>query len=308
MDNKKIKIILSRKGFDGTAGGIDSPIFENGDMISFPIPEENGVKYEDLYFTDKEGNNVSYYKLLKDLGYDFNEDKKNYSTCHLDPDLLQHKQKNSVIKSDAKFGQADSAEGYLRSRVEVNTDDIFIFFGRFKKIRKNTNGNYEYCNKNGNSMNVIWGYLQVGEIIDEKKIKNVIHKYGWHPHVKNEKYAQSNKKNTIYVARKELYLGDDVKLDGKYKGYGIFKFDDNNTCLKLTKDGESMSTWKYKEFYDDENIYKVKRKNSKKGQDVVQYLGQWQEIGLLNDNEDLYKEQIEWLKEIIESNKENKIE
>jgi len=310
MDSKRIKIILSRKGFDGTAGGIDSPIFENGEMISLPIPEENGVKYEDLYFVDEENNNVSYYQLLSDLGYDFDATKKHYSTCHLDPDLLQHKQNNSVTKCDAIFGQADSAEGYLRTRVKVDEGDIFIFFGRFKKIKRDKNGKYEYSDKKGNSINVIWGYLQVGKKIDEKNIQNVFDKYGWHPHVKNEKYSHSNKKNTIYIASEYLDLGD-IKLDGKYKGYGIFKYNENNEnnkCLKLTVDGESMSTWKYEEFYDDENIYKVKRKNAKKGKGVVQYLGQWQEIGLLNDDKTLYEEQLKWLKKIIESNKENKIE
>jgi len=33
-----MKIILSRKGFDSTYGGFPSPIFEDGRMISLPIP------------------------------------------------------------------------------------------------------------------------------------------------------------------------------------------------------------------------------------------------------------------------------
>jgi hypothetical protein len=33
-----MKIVLSRKGFDGTYGGFPSPILEDGLMISLPIP------------------------------------------------------------------------------------------------------------------------------------------------------------------------------------------------------------------------------------------------------------------------------
>ena len=36
-----MKIILSRKGFDSANGGIVSPIFEDGAMISFPIPSND---------------------------------------------------------------------------------------------------------------------------------------------------------------------------------------------------------------------------------------------------------------------------
>lgn len=304
----KPRIIISRKGFDGTAGGIDSPIFENGKILSFPIPEASDINYDDLFFLDDSGNEVLYSKILKDLDYNFD---KNGNTCHLDPDLLQHNQYNKPEKKYAIFGQADSAEGYLRKRVEVRKGDIFLFFGRFKKVIKNSNGCYEYSEKN--SINVIWGYLQVGKILKDKEIIDENNEYSWHPHVKNEKYlfAEKNKKNTLYVASDYLDIGDEIKLDGKYKGYGVFKYsNDNEVYLNrvLTSPGESMSTWKYQKFYDDENIYKVDRKNSKKNKGFVQYLGQWQEIGLKNDDTDLYKKQLEWLKEIIECGKENIIE
>ena len=41
-----MKIILSRKGFDSSNGGIVSPIFEDGSMISFPIPSKDNGKTE----------------------------------------------------------------------------------------------------------------------------------------------------------------------------------------------------------------------------------------------------------------------
>lgn len=36
-----MKVVLSRKGFDSSNGGIVSPIFEDGTMISFPIPSDD---------------------------------------------------------------------------------------------------------------------------------------------------------------------------------------------------------------------------------------------------------------------------
>ncbi|WP_418483231.1 hypothetical protein [Dysosmobacter sp.] len=39
-----MKIILSRKGFDSANGGIVSPIFEDGTMVSFPIPSDDEDK------------------------------------------------------------------------------------------------------------------------------------------------------------------------------------------------------------------------------------------------------------------------
>lgn len=48
------KLILSRKGFDSSAGG--KPSFIYGDrLISLPIPEENnsGISYDQLRFDDQ---------------------------------------------------------------------------------------------------------------------------------------------------------------------------------------------------------------------------------------------------------------
>ena len=33
-------LVISRKGFDSTAGGCASPIFANGDIFSVPIPQK----------------------------------------------------------------------------------------------------------------------------------------------------------------------------------------------------------------------------------------------------------------------------
>lgn len=55
------------------------------------------------------------------------------------------------------------------NNIEVEVDDIFLFFGNFHKV-KNENGKYKYFKNTGDFYNdsdlqVIWGYLQIGEII-----------------------------------------------------------------------------------------------------------------------------------------------
>ncbi|SDI63723.1 hypothetical protein [Natribacillus halophilus] len=71
------KVILSRKGFDGSAGGKPSPILDNK-FVSLPIPRaESGIFYKDLSLSS-EGN---YLKIMKYLGI------KMFSEANLDPDL-----------------------------------------------------------------------------------------------------------------------------------------------------------------------------------------------------------------------------
>ena len=45
-----MKIILSKKGFDFSNGGIPSPIFEDETMVSFPIPSDDEYTYGDFAY------------------------------------------------------------------------------------------------------------------------------------------------------------------------------------------------------------------------------------------------------------------
>ena len=86
-----MKVILSRKGFDSANGRIPSPIFEDGTMISFPIPcETDRDTFDDLRYDGK-----SYSSILTDLGY-----RETAWHCHLDPDLdgSLHKTKRECEK------------------------------------------------------------------------------------------------------------------------------------------------------------------------------------------------------------------
>ena len=43
-----LKVILSRKGFDSSNGGCPSPIMPDNTLLSFPIPSDDGVSYDEL--------------------------------------------------------------------------------------------------------------------------------------------------------------------------------------------------------------------------------------------------------------------
>ena len=59
-----MKVVLSRKGFDSSNGGIVNPIFEDGTMISFPISSHDRDMFGDLQYAD-----TSYSEILSDFHY-----------------------------------------------------------------------------------------------------------------------------------------------------------------------------------------------------------------------------------------------
>lgn len=169
-----MKIILSRKGFDSANGGIVSPIFEDGTMVSFPIPSDD----EDTY-------------------------------------------------------------RYLRDR-----NDFY----------------------RGKDLQVIWGYLQVGEIISVPEEQR---KVWWHPHSSNGR--ADNSTNVIFKAAERL------SLDKSKPGAGVLRFDKKRV---LTLKGATKATWARNEVYDETHIY-GKRSNCAKNPDSgLYYAGIWQELGL----------------------------
>ena len=178
-----MRVILSRKGFDSSSGGNSSPIIDNK-LISLPIPEDNSalcnnsITYNNLKFED-----TTYFELMKSLLYsnrkkkpilktEFNGVKKQLELtkeikCHLDPDIRKgviEQHKHNEWKQ--LFGQVGTAQSYLiKQRVEEN--DIFLFYGRFKKTEGKDNRNLKFVNEDEfpTDRHIIYGYLQVGKKI-----------------------------------------------------------------------------------------------------------------------------------------------
>lgn len=251
-----MKVILSRKGFDSDNGGIASPIFDDGTMISFPIPSTDSDKYDSLEY-----KGMSYSKILSDLKY------KEGQHCHLDPDLDDSRRINKIPRWIPAFGQKDASASYLKN-IGIQKGDIFLFFGNFHKV-ESKNGSYSYCKRSGdfykdNDLQVIWGYLQVGEIIDSKVDQE---KLWWHPH---SSYARGNNApNVIFTAAEKL------SFDSRKPGAGLLAFDEKRV---LTAKDCKKATWKYNSVYDVSHVL-GKRKNSNPDQGIY-YAGQWQELGL----------------------------
>lgn len=107
-----MKIILSRKGFDSSAGGYPSPlILEQNQLLSLPIPDDEivtGITYKDLVFNDT----LSYSDIMNDLGIKGFEHKN----VHLDPDLKQSTLRNRDSSWRGMFGQCNSSQSHLSNQ------------------------------------------------------------------------------------------------------------------------------------------------------------------------------------------------
>ena len=117
-----MKLILSRKGFDSSAGGMPSPIFPDGRMVSLPIPDERSqVSYADISYSG-----ASLGPLVAQLT---DGQIPAHYRAHIDPDLA----KNSLPRLAGWrpiFGQTGPAQGHLRNN-GVGLGDLFLFFGLF---------------------------------------------------------------------------------------------------------------------------------------------------------------------------------
>lgn len=227
-----MKIILSRKGFDSTAGGYPSPIINNK-IISLPIPDKrDDIKYSDLIF-DKD---KTYFEIMKELGIkNINKDTK----CHLDPDL-----EASTIKCRDKswkplLGQIEASQSHLENQ-GVSVGDLFLFFGWFRKTRINTKGQLEYF---GQNFHMIFGYLRIGKIIKAKDNKKIDKWLNYHSHIRRKEWI-NKKTNALYVA-------SDKKQFKGINGGRILKFNEN---LILTKKDHSRSHWDLPDFFKETTI------------------------------------------------------
>ena len=231
----EMKVILSRKGFDSGYGGYPSPIID-GRLVSLPIPSEDDIYYSKLRID----GSLTYYDVMRELRpkIKVKNDKKKWeqkplkknTTCHLDPDIYRN-----VIERPKNwrplFGQVDKAQSHLNNNKEVTYDDIFLFFGWFKKtIREN--GKLQF-DSSAPDLHIIFGYLQIGKKIEMNNDINVPEWMRYHPHT-HKRLIEQYKNNTIYVARDKLSWNDNID------GAGTFNYRQE---LVLTKKGYSRSRW-----------------------------------------------------------------
>ncbi|HUQ02899.1 MAG TPA: hypothetical protein VM261_10410 [Kofleriaceae bacterium] len=204
-----MRLVLSRKGFDSTAGGCASPILPDGTMVSLPIPDEqSGIRYGDV---GAHGHDVG--ALVADLtGRAYTR----RSRAHLDPDLVA----GAFPRMPGwrpLFGQAGGEQTVL-SRAGVGRGDLFLFFGWFRRVER-VRRRWRFVAAAPDE-HVIWGWLRVDEVIDAAGTPPTWAAY--HPHVTAGRRWSNN----------TLYAADDA---------GTFTHHDDR--LRLTRPGASRSRW-----------------------------------------------------------------
>ncbi len=159
-----MRIVLSRKGLDSSAGGFPSPILPDGQICWIPIPTTapKNCKYQELRRGD-----LCTGDLCRDLS---GSALAGDTLCHLDPDLHR-----DVVARRAEwracFGQCSVAESHLSSN-QVDVGDLFLYFGWFRRADI-LRGQWSYV-KDAKDIHILFGWLQIGEIYsvtdDQKKI------------------------------------------------------------------------------------------------------------------------------------------
>lgn len=252
------KVILSRKGFDSTAGGDFSPFDpQTGKYIVLPIPMgkdelaiSNPLKYEKIKIMNNyfEGCNASNLKTLMDGMDKVKMERGKYSWppiikrnkkpeeseyAHFDPWLVNC----PWLEGDSKhqigaFGQVGGAQTKLAKPFDnqkVCKGSLFLFFSRFKPIkpigqnRDNTVVPDVISSENLKEEYYIYGWLKVKEVIQQwEQYKNAHDQslLSRHPHAKKEYFDKyANKKGKNTIYIADEYLFND---GSKFPGCGYF--------------------------------------------------------------------------------------
>jgi Nucleotide modification associated domain 3 len=229
-----MKLILSPKGFDSSAGGVPSPIFPDGTMISLPIPDKaSPIAYRHIAGS----RHASVGELVNDLAR-----RPPVHRAHLDPDL----------SADALprmrgwrpiFGQEGAAEKHLENH-GVGAGDVFVFFGRFQRVER-TASQWRYV-RSCRPIHVIFAWLQVAERVPVCEWPGDAEWARYHPHF----HRQRHEANVIYVATERLVLPGLKTL--AVPGAGLFPA--FTPQLQLTEPlCERTSQWLLPKWFDPQN-------------------------------------------------------
>lgn len=224
-----MKLVISRKGFDSSNGGMPSPIYPDDKICSLPIPAtQSPAKVGDLRFSGYDIANV-----ISNLSKG-----KIVSTqhVHLDPDVDYQLLADRSEGWKGAFGQVGAAQKHL-SNAEVGRGDIFIYFGWFREVEQH-NQVWRF-KPNSPDLHVIYGWLLVDAVMSVfGKEKEILSKHPWlsrHPHMSGINDSQ----NTIYVGAKNM----PSTIGSSKPGYGVFRKLNSAQILTDTVQGK-RSVWK----------------------------------------------------------------
>lgn len=222
-----MKIIFSRKGFDSGYGGVPSPIFPDGSILSMPIPSPAGVAAGTCRFLDQSIGEIAEY-LTKDR-------VKESTLVHLDPDLRSE----ALVRDPGwrpAFGQVGAAQSHLRNQ-GVGPGDLFLFFGWFQPVVREA-GKWAF-DRSEPSFHSLFGWLQVESLIhvDAAPERNIPEWLKSHPHIAHAQ-GFSGQNNTIYVG------ADHLKFEARHSNIGgAGHFNRWSTSLTMSASGRKRSLW-----------------------------------------------------------------
>lgn len=233
------RIILSRKGFDSSAGGCASPILPGGTMFSIPIPENANhtvsTRYEDL---GGQGQVPLPRKLLtpSDLPVPLG------GPVHLDPDIRPGLRSRAAQRLCPPklllYGQDAGFQTHLANQ-DVQQGDLFLFFGWFRETA--WSGKDLRFGRGASDKHVIWGWLEVGRqhyVPRNGPIPKVLGSARHHPHLD----YLNRQNNCVYEAPETL------SLNPKLSGAGIFNPYSPDLCLTAPNEPR-RSRWKLPAFF-----------------------------------------------------------
>ncbi len=137
-----------------------SPILPCGCLCPIPIPyKRGGISYSKIWFGKQ---------TLQEICTQLNP-KRNIAdeVAHLDPDLRFESLEDRPNGWRPAFGQTGSAAGHLHRQGVEYERDLFLFFGWFRETTVE-NGQLEFSRKDVHGRHIIYGWLEVEEILDVK--------------------------------------------------------------------------------------------------------------------------------------------
>ncbi|AOS96013.1 hypothetical protein AUP74_00543 [Microbulbifer aggregans] len=226
-----MRLILSRKGFDSSAGGCPSPIFPDGSLYPLPIPDTKS----DITYGEIQRQGVDIGALVEHLT------RGRYSkldTAHLDPDMFPE----ALPRSDGwrpLLGQTGAAQGHLR-RQKITVGDLFLFFGLFRPVEQ-VQGRWQFVRKTP-AQHVLWGWMAIGDIrpVDELD-SGQLPWARYHPHFR----TGPDRANTLYLAADTLTA---PRQKRSVPGAGLFPRIAAPLIL-TAPDSTSPSLWQLPDFF-----------------------------------------------------------
>ncbi|MCD8203078.1 MAG: hypothetical protein LUD48_05520, partial [Prevotella sp.] len=272
-----MKIILSRKGFDSANGGIPSPILPDGTLLSLPIPETNEnihTKYTDLFI-----NGVSYSEIIRQLlparsaAGGILKSEKTYisldnARCHMDPDLAYRYKPDASEHAGCAgyvwyadwhpaYGQQGTALKHLIDH-NVGPGDIFLFYCWFRRtyIKQGEVRKIQFVPGRADETkdrHVIFGYMEVKEVITGNEAILSYPQYRHHPHAQKG-YTDLN---ALFIPRDKLSFCSQSDSPGTIAGshvpgYGLLE--KYAPARQLTMEGHHMSEWALPDWMRDAKI------------------------------------------------------